>query len=41
MAAGVPANTREPAAARELSRFLSSGAVAPVIRAKGMEPYAQ
>ena len=41
MAAGVPANARELAAARELSRFLSSAAVAPVIRAKGMEPYAQ
>jgi len=41
MAGGVVANAREPGAAKELARFLSSAAVAPVIIAKGMEPYAQ
>jgi len=41
MAGGVPASAREPGAAKELARFLSSAAVAPVIVARGMEPYAQ
>jgi molybdate transport system substrate-binding protein len=39
MVAGVVASAREPGAAMALAKFLSSPAVAPVIRAKGMEPY--
>jgi molybdate transport system substrate-binding protein len=39
MVAGVVAGAREPAGAMALAKFLSSPAVAPVIRAKGMEPY--
>jgi molybdate transport system substrate-binding protein len=37
-ALGVTANAKEPDAARALIRFLSSPAVATVIKAKGMEP---
>ena len=39
MVAGVLGHAREPSAAMALARFLSSPALAPVIRAKGMEPY--
>ncbi len=39
MVAGVLGRAREPSAAMALARFLSSPALAPVIRAKGMEPY--
>jgi molybdate transport system substrate-binding protein len=39
MVAGVAAGAREPGGAMALAKFLSSPAVAPVIRAKGMEPY--
>jgi molybdate transport system substrate-binding protein len=39
MVAGVLAGAREPAGAMALEKFLSSPSVAPVIRAKGMEPY--
>jgi molybdate transport system substrate-binding protein len=39
MAAGIPANAREPAAAAALAKFLSSAAVAPAIKARGMEAY--
>jgi molybdate transport system substrate-binding protein len=39
MVAGVLANAHEPAAAMAFAKFLSSPAVAPVIIAKGMEPY--
>jgi hypothetical protein len=38
MVAGVLAGAREPAGAMALEKFLSSPPVAPVIRAKGMEP---
>jgi molybdate transport system substrate-binding protein len=38
MVAGVTANAREPAGALILAKLLSSPTVAPVIRAKGMEP---
>jgi molybdate transport system substrate-binding protein len=37
-AAGVTANTKEPAAANALVQFLASPAAATVIRAKGMQP---
>jgi len=36
--AGFPAGGGDNAAARALVRFLRSGVVAPIIRAKGMEP---
>jgi len=39
MVAGVVARAREPGAATALTAFLSAPALAPVIRAKGMEPY--
>lgn len=39
MVAGVVAGAREPGGAMALAKFLSSPPVAPVIRAKGMEPY--
>jgi molybdate transport system substrate-binding protein len=39
MVAGVVANAREPGGAAAFAKFLSSPSVAPVIRAKGMEPY--
>ena len=39
MVAGVLADAREPAGAMAFAKFLSSAAVAPVIRARGMEPY--
>jgi molybdate transport system substrate-binding protein len=41
MAGGVPASAREPAAARELARFLSSATTAPIIVGNGMEAYVQ
>jgi molybdate transport system substrate-binding protein len=40
MVAGVVAGTHERDAAMALAKFLSSPAIAPVIVAKGMEPYA-
>jgi molybdate transport system substrate-binding protein len=40
MVAGIVADAHEPAAAAALAKFISSPAVAPVIIAKGMEPYA-
>jgi molybdate transport system substrate-binding protein len=39
MAAGLVANAREPAAAAAFAKFLSSAAVAPAIKAGGMEAY--
>jgi len=39
MVAGVVANAREPAGAMALAKFLSSRSLAPVITAKGMEPF--
>src|SRR5262249_15476430 len=39
MVAGVVAGAREPVGAMALAKFLASPPVAPVIRAKGMEPY--
>jgi molybdate transport system substrate-binding protein len=39
MVAGVLDGAREPAGATAFAKFLSSPSVAPVIRAKGMEPY--
>jgi len=39
MVAGVVKDARQPDAAAALAKFLSSPAVAPVIIAKGMEPY--
>jgi molybdate transport system substrate-binding protein len=41
MEAGVLAHARQPEAAMALAKFLSSPARAAVIRAKGMEPYAE
>jgi molybdate transport system substrate-binding protein len=41
MAGGVATSAREPNAGRELARYLSSAANAPVIVANGMEPYAK
>jgi molybdate transport system substrate-binding protein len=38
MVAGVLANAREPQGALEFAKFLASPAVAPIIKAKGMEP---
>ena len=39
MVAGVLADAHEPAAALAFAKFLASPAVAPVIIARGMEPY--
>jgi molybdate transport system substrate-binding protein len=39
MVAGVLAGAHEPDAAMALAKFLASPAVAPIIRARGMEPY--
>jgi molybdate transport system substrate-binding protein len=39
MAAGLVANAREPAAAAAFAKFLSSAAVAPAIKAGGMEAH--
>jgi molybdate transport system substrate-binding protein len=41
MVAGVVAGAREPAGAAAFAKFLSSPGVVSVIKAKGMEPYAQ
>ena len=41
MVAGVVTGAREPAGAAAFAKFLSSPGVAPVIKAKGMESYAQ
>jgi molybdate transport system substrate-binding protein len=41
MVAGVVTGAREPAGAAAFAKFLSSPGVASVIKAKGMEPYAQ
>jgi len=41
MVAGVVAGAHERDAAMAFAKFLSSPAVAPVIVAKGMEPYAK
>jgi molybdate transport system substrate-binding protein len=39
--AGVGAGAREPAAGRELIRFLTAPAAAPVLRAMGIEPFVE
>jgi molybdate transport system substrate-binding protein len=41
MAAGIPATARERDGAMAFAKFLSSAAVATVIRTRGMEPYVQ
>ena len=40
-AAGVGSGAREPEAARELIRFLTALAAAPVLRATGIEPFVE
>jgi len=39
--AGVASGAREPAAARELIRFFTAPAAAPILRATGVEPFVE